>query len=283
MKQFLRVLLTLTIFTCAAAVAAPPANPDVARVASLEGAAQQRALAALLADPRHYSEDSLFYYEAQLRQSLRALLRDQEVGERASGLLSFIGEPDDLRLIVQLAPPAGTDRLFANRWAYDVVCALLEPGSDEEWAFLRKAALNEYNDRWVDYGAIQTLKLIASPRSREILEEARQHNEQRAKMIAGALEYIDSHPPALVDENLEALAERVARAIGIGDWQGNRAPRFNQAGDKALVNITFIAGSDRLTYTATFHRLEGTWKFRGARETLQELMPPPQVVTPPAR
>ena len=102
-------------------------------------------------------------------------------------------------------------------------------------------------------------------------------------MIAGALEYIDSHPPALVDENLEALAERVARAIGIGDWQGNRAPRFNQAGDKALVNITFIAGSDRLTYTATFHRLEGTWKFRGARETLQELMPPPQVVTPPAR
>jgi hypothetical protein len=34
----------------------------------------------------------------------------------------------------------------------------------------------------------------------------------------------------------------------------------------------FYTSEDRLTYTATFHRIGGLWRLRGVRETLQEFM-----------
>lgn len=185
---------------------------DLSHVASLNGAAQQKALRALLIDipddPLPFL-NSVFYYERRLRLSLRALLHDPQASDGAQYLLALIGVPEDLQIIIQLAPPPRREG-FEDRWAYAVACALLAPGSELEWAFLRKAALNEYDDRWVDAGAIQTLKLLASPRSRQLLEETRVQNEYRAKSVARALEYIDSNPPPLVDRNLEELARRVA-------------------------------------------------------------------------
>ena len=123
--------------------------------------------------------------------------------------------------------------------------------------------------RWVDAGAIQTLKLIGSPRSQRILEEAQQRNQSRARQISGALDYIKSNPGILADADLEALAKRVAAVIKIGDWKGNGTPRLNEAGDKALVDFTFQTSTDRLVYTATFHRRDGAWTLRGAHETSQ--------------
>src|ERR1700693_2485110 len=100
-------------------------------------------------------------------------------------------------------------------------CRLHDVGtaSEEEWAFLRKAAFNGFDDRWVDYGAIQTLKLIASPRSRQILEEAGQRNPERAEMVAAALDYIRSNPSPLSDGNLEVLAKRTAEVVKIGELE----------------------------------------------------------------
>jgi hypothetical protein len=272
MNTHAAVLLALAALGMRAAVAQErvPSADDVRRVASLDGEPQRTALREVLAGHRVTSE-SVFYYEAQLRDPLRALLRDPQVGESARGFLAQIGVPEDLQLVVELAPPP-KDKLFQNRWAYWVAGALLEPGSEEEWAFLRKAALNEFNDRWVDAGAIQTLRLIASPRSQQILEEARTGNAERAKSIARALDYIHSNPPPLADEKLEALAKRVAGTIKFGNWEGNGKPRYNQGKDKALVDSRYSDGVDLLIYTATFHLVNGVWRFRGLRETLQELI-----------
>jgi hypothetical protein len=249
-----------------------PCAEDVRRVASLDGEPQRTALREILAGHGVGREvrDAVFYYEGRLRDPLRALLSDPKVGESALRLLALIGVSEDLELTVQLPPPA-REGLLKNRWAYGLACALLEPSSEEEWAFLRKAALNEFNDGWVDAGAIQTLKLIASPRSQQILEEARNVNSRRPNSIAKALEYIHSNPPPLADEDLEALAKRVAGTIKFGNWEGNGKPLFNQGKDKALVDSWHYDGEDRLTYTATFHLVNGVWRLCGLRETFQEL------------
>jgi hypothetical protein len=62
-------------------------------------------------------------------------------------------------------------------------------------------------------------------------------------------------------------------ALAIGPSEGNGAPRYNQAGDKALVDLTFHAGGDRLWYTATFHKVDGVWILRGAHESFQAYAP----------
>jgi hypothetical protein len=212
---------------------------------------------------------SIFYYEDTLRPSLRSLLNDRRARENARAVLALIGDPADLRLVVRRAPPI--DRTpFSNRWAYGVACALLEPASEQEWAFLRACALNDYDDRWVDAGAIQTLKLIASPRSLEILQEVQRLNVNRAHALSEAIAYVLSNPGALQGLDLEALARRVASTNKFGKWEGNQKPRYNERRDKALVDIVYYAPGDRLTYTATFHRIDGLWRLRGLRETLQE-------------
>jgi hypothetical protein len=251
----------------------------VGRVAALDGASQRKALRSLLSGNFLEEQESLgclFYYGDRLRQPLRALLRDPKLGELALLLLGLIGEPNVLPLLIDRPPSRPV-----NRWAYDVVCTMLEPASDKEWAFLRKAAFNGFNDGWVDYGAILTLKLIASPRSRQILEEADQRNPERAELVATALDYIRSSPPPISDVNLEKLARRIAGAVRIGKWEGNGPPQYNQGHDQALVNFVFVAGQDRLIYTATFYRVGAVWKLRGVRETSQAMLPPPMYLLPP--
>jgi len=80
----------------------------------------------------------------------------------------MIGVLDDLHLVMQLVSASGS-RGFPERRRYVVATALVNPDDEEERSFLRRCALNEFDDRWVDAGAIQTLKLTASLRSRMIL------------------------------------------------------------------------------------------------------------------
>jgi hypothetical protein len=96
-------------------------------------------------------------------------------------------------------------------------------------------------------------------------------NQERVPLAAGALDYIKSNPAELADSDLEALAKRVAQVLKIGTWNGNRPPRFNESGDKALIDFLFHTGMDSLRYTATFHRIDGVWVLRGTRETYQTI------------
>src|SRR5204863_7799723 len=118
--------------------------------------------------------------------------------------------------------------LFEDRWAYSVVCAVLEPATEKEWTFLRNCAMNDYDDLWVDAGAIRTLKLIASPKSKQVLKEVGEKNKDRADSVEAAIKYIESAPAPLLDEDVVAAAKKVAQAIKIGKWQGNKPPQFNE-------------------------------------------------------
>jgi len=251
-------------------------DPDGTRIAGLHSTAQQKALRLWLLHPPEDEAnflETIFYHEAQLRPALRALVRDQKVGNLVVEFLSLIGEPPDLGYLIE-HPPYYKREAFPDRWAYGVASSLLDAGTDKEWSFLRQCALNKFDDRWVDEGAIQTLKLIASPKSEAILQDVRSSNPSRAHLVGNALEYVRSSPPPLVATNLGGLAARVAKIIRIGSWEGNGEPRYNKAADKALVNLTFVSGQDLLIYTATFYKSGDTWRLHGVRETAQAFMLP---------
>jgi hypothetical protein len=258
-----------------AADAADEAAQELQRIAALKGSAQVRALRTLLSNIPDEPEvlHSFWYLEDRLRPALRSLIRDPNVGEIAVGLLALIAVPQDVQFAVQNLEPPRSNK--DNGWTYSVVCSSLNPRSEAQWRFLRGAALNEYDDRWADAGAIYTLKFIASDRSRRILEEVRSRNPHRERLAEEALEYVRSDPAPLSSDKLETLAERVTQIVKVGRWTGNTKPMFNAAADKALVDSVFVAESDRFTYTATYHRERRLWTLRGMRETLQQLMPAP--------
>ncbi len=132
--------------------------------------------------------------------------------------------------------------------------------------------MNDYDDLWVDAGAIRTLQLIASPRSKQVLEEVARKNQDRADSIKAAIKYIESGPAPLSDEDIVIAGRKLAQAIKIGNWKGNQPPQYNEQNDKALVACEFIAGRDLLVHTATFHKVDGKWRLRGVRETMQALL-----------
>ena len=70
---------------------------------------------------------------------------------------------------------------------------------------------------------------------------------------------------ALTDHYADIL--RKLREAGglLADIFAQATPRFN----KALIPCEFIAGRDLLIHTATFHKVDGRWKLRGVRETMQ--------------
>lgn len=196
--------------------------------------------------------DPIFYDEVKYRPHLLGLLRDQKFGPPARGLLLLIGYPEDVRKIVGMG--------VAPDEMYDVATALLAPSTETEWAFLRRAATLEYETGWPKRGAIQTLRLLATPRSGRILKEALD----------------DSQPtPALLrDASIVRLLSNVANAIDAGSLQEIGAPRFNRGGDKALAEFTYRSDSCRYVYLATFHRSGRSWRLRGVREVMQSLLPP---------
>jgi hypothetical protein len=253
---------------------------DVRGILRLREKAQRNAMKRLLAgrfepDYKHGENESLsklaFDYEHGLRPPLRSLVSDSQVGVEAARLLAFIGDPEDLRLVIRRAPEPKKE-LFEDRWAYDVASALLEPATDREWAFLKKCAANEFDDGWVDFGAIQSLRLIASPRSVQILKEVQPKNSGREETIEEAIRYVQGNPAQLSDEDLMEARNKVAKAIKIGRWEGNQEPKYNADENMALIRCEFVTGRNALTYTATFHRVGKLWKLRGVRETMQALM-----------
>ena len=244
-------------------------DPEVFRIAQLRGSPQEAALRALLA--KDVSSESVFYYGDRLRPALRSLVQDGQVGEAAARLLTLIAVPEDVRAVIE-SPPQPLKMAFASRWAYDAATSLLHPDSDVEWSFLRRCALNELNDLWADAGAIQTIKLIASPRSRELLEEVQRRNPFRIGSVRRALQYIDSEPAPLIGSDLVALTQRVAHIIAIGEWKGNAPALCDESGENALVAFIFETASDRFIYVGTFHRSASMWELRGVRETEQEML-----------
>lgn len=248
---------------------------DVIRIAGLEGDIQLEELKELLVgdyegDPPLF--ELVFLHHRQLRPPLRALLGDTLYGPLASPLLSFIGFPEDLQAIIKNMPPR-EKKFFANRWTYYVVTALLEPTTEEEWGFIEDCALNYYDDRWVDAGAIMALGLIGSPRAVEILEKVRDQNTSRSQMTSKFIDDIIANGiPSLSDISLIEAGKKAAEAIKISGWQGNEQPRYDEQKELALIDIRFIIGRDLLVYTATFHKIDKLWVLRGIRETMQALL-----------
>jgi hypothetical protein len=253
---------------------------DVTRVRALNEEERVVGLRELLAGEIEDEEEDpqwlLLRDESLYRPALRRLVLDPKVKFQAIGILADIGVPEDLQWIARHAPKPARHG-FDNRWAYEVVTAMLEPSTDAEWALLKACATGAYDDAWVQAGAVQTLMLIASPRSRKVLEAIREQgaDPDMRDMAAGALEYIAKNRPPLEDRSLEALGKRVAKAISRGSWNGNKEPRFNAQRDKAWVEIEYVHGRDLLVYTATYHNVGGTWKLRGVRETMQAFLAAP--------
>src|SRR5271165_3398569 len=259
----LNVLFALDVAASAQDIA-ETRSPDVLRVIELGGAARQDSLRLVLTHPRNHwfiFYRSVFYYEARLRPALRGLVQDSTVGILAADLLTLVGESDDLEFMIQ-HPPKAKRSFDSTRWAYGVACSLLDASTEVEWSFLRNSAIGTYEDGWVDAGAIQTLKLIASTRSRELLEEAQRRNRPKAREISRALEYIRSEPRRLEGPNLEELAARVAQTISSEASRSYEKPRYNELGDKALVAFTHSQGRDLYFYTATFCKVQNNWRPR---------------------
>jgi hypothetical protein len=248
----------------------PVSSPDPSFERLIDGSArsQKGALEAMIASHIELT-DSVFYYSERLRPGLRLLAADRERSGYAIELLALIGEPEDLRAVIE--KPPRSSRAWGSRWAYQIACSLLSPGSEEDWSFLRKCALRQTDDPWAVTGAIQTLRLIASPRAREILMAAQASNAGARISISRAIEYIDSKPAPLTGTDLVQLGDRVVHALALPGWKGNGPLRCNEKQDAALIGFKFEIGRDYYIYTATFHKVGDTWQLRGIRESAQAL------------
>ena len=149
--------------------------------------------------------------------------------------------------------------------------ALIHPTTEAEWRFLERCVNYEFQDWWLVNGAIQSLQLNATPRSKAILESAGQKNPKVRERIQPA----PADPPTLAHLDLETAAKTIAQTLGPKTWQGNKAPRLNERADKALIDLTFHIGFDYLVYTATFHKINDSWTLRNVYETYQAFSPPP--------
>jgi hypothetical protein len=250
---------------------------DVARILKLPADGQRRELRELLAGGMDTAgpplNELIFAQENKARPALRWLLDDPQVGAQAGELLAFAGYPEDIRLLAQYAPePNGEPAV--NRWTYAMASALLSPATDREWLFLKRCACDNYGDHWVDAGAIRTLRLIATPRSGQILEDVRKLNPRRSNEVNSAIAYIASQPPPLTGTSADSAAEKLAQALDAGTWMGNEQPRFDDQRDAALVDCDFLAGGTQfLVFTATLHRDGAVWRVAGVRQTRQKLLP----------
>ena len=172
---------------------------------------------------------------------------------------------EDLAWVVPRLPSPKKDRTWENRWACEVVGGLLDPTTDAEWAFLKRCAIGEFEYEAVQGSAITILRLIASPKSREILEALHVEDDDAIDMIAQALEHIKSNPPPFADRNLDKLGRRLAGELKCGKWQGNSEPLLSERRDKARIGLSFAAGIERIDFTAVFHKVGEVWKLRGFR------------------
>jgi hypothetical protein len=245
---------------------------DVARVAALAQKDRGHELKELMAGvlKKGSLARAVFKMDRAFRPVIRELVHDPAFQTEAIRLLAFIGLPEDLQWIAEQMPTP-TKRFPDDLWAHDVAAAMLEPLTERQWSFLKKCASGDYDpDNSFDMAgsAIQTLKLIASPRSQQILEELRPTDEEVASFTSEAITYVKSRPEPLSDRNLVDLGKRVALAIKFDmEWKGNTPPEFNESRDKALIDLNFEYERMTTTLTATFQEVSGLWKLRGVHLT----------------
>ncbi len=244
-------------------------DPEVLRIAGLSGKEQTKALrSALLSRSRGKAfGDTLFYSQEQLRGSLRRLVSDRKAGTEAAYYLCLIADHNDLRAIIRRPPRA---RTLTDFWAYQVASSVMEAGEEEEWNFLWDCLMGK-KDPWASSGAIQTLKLIGSPRSLAMLEQAHEANLRWGGEVDRAIAFAKIERPPFHGSSLGEVAGRVAHLVGA---ENGEMPRYDAGGDKALVDVRLTAGRDLLIYTASFSRVDGEWYLRGFREVMQGYLGP---------
>lgn len=230
------------------------------------------------------ARDDLFLHSAELHLALRELLGKKDVHPAAAQTLALIGGREDVRGILRAEGPTA---LATRNGLYPVLTALVLPQSEDEWSVLWRAACNEFKSAWAERGAIQTLRLTASPRARLVLTSAAQENRAAAPQIERAIEAIDADPRPMTGSNLAELGERVGRALQIGEWDKKVRIVYNPDGGRAIIDCLFVAPEDYLTYTAIFARAADRWSLTCVRETLKAFRPPAAVVVnrinPPRR
>jgi hypothetical protein len=217
------------------------------------------AIRELLSSDTPKLNEAIFQFEHRLRPILRALLKDPQVTLAAREFLARIADPNDIEQLLTLAPPP-EDEILPGRWRHSLVTALIQPTTESGWEFLELCARNDFNNESLERSAIQSLQLNGSPRAQALLK---------------SLPVTPRPSPSITHPNLEAAAKTIAQALNPKTWQRNEAPRFNEAADKALIDLTFQIGFDYLIYTATFHKTNESWTLRNVYETYQAFSPPP--------
>jgi hypothetical protein len=242
-------------------------HADVIRVAKLEPRARVRELRELLAGSFQGGdlEAELFVKENAFRSTLRELANDPHVGLGSLCLLTSLGDSDDLAWVVPRLPRPQKEKALENRWACEVIGGLLEPTTEAEWEFLKRCAAGEFDDESVQGDAITILRLIASPKSCQILEALHLVGDDVATMVSDAIKYIKTNPPPFSDRDLVKLTRRLAGEIKCGKFQRNSEPLFNEKHNKALIELAFAAAIESIDFTAVFHKVGELWKLRGFR------------------
>jgi hypothetical protein len=261
-------------------VLAKEASQSFAEIAALERPMRADALRELLAaDDSEGASTEVFVHEDALRSSLRTLVTDPKVGRVAIRLLSDIGVRSDMEFILHNHPTVISEEdegydYIENRWAYSVATALISPDSEAAWEFLESCASGDFDDGWVDAGAIHALSLTGGDRAASVLARVAKRNVARRDWIERLLGDLASHsPPSLANPSIEDAVQALGSALKVGRFQGASDPTLNRGQDKARVDLTYRSGRDLLVYTATYHREgDGLWHLRGVGETMQALM-----------
>lgn len=112
---------------------------------------------------------------------------------------------------------------------------------------------------WGINGAIQSLRLNSSPRSREILEEVRAQE--------GLAHAFQSNRQPLHGADLKALTRRAAQVLkGTEERIVAKGTTYNEGGDKALASFSLQAKNYYTFYDAIFQRVDGIWILRGVHQ-----------------
>jgi len=253
-------------------------SKDLERVVSLKGESQRLALRDVILGERNDDKiakdlDELLLSKTSLiHDALLSLATDEHAKKQASEFIATLALPDDMARILPMPPSPEKGDAYENRWVYSLVTGLIEPTTDSEWELLKRAECGDYDDLWVDAGAIQSLRLNASAHGRAILQEVATRNPDRKKMVDRATAYIDGGAKPIADADLIEAGKKAAHAIGFSGWQGNHAPRYSENRETALVDASFIIDRDLLVYTATFQHVGDQWRLRAIRETMQALL-----------
>lgn len=118
-------------------------------------------------------DELLLSKTSQIHDALLSLATDEHAKKEASELVATLALQEDMARILP-TPPAPQSR-YENRWIYSLVTGLIEPTTESQWELLKRAARGDYDDLWVDAGAIHRFAAVQFCRKsrRGILTERR--------------------------------------------------------------------------------------------------------------